>query len=373
MVWSPVSQAWSNRFNPPSGFALAQRVEVWNDQGKHTGNLPITDGSVKDDWVSGARRSVTLSAAPSAEVRALLVPGVELRVFSGIDYGFGQPEMLPHGCFPLTDTSIGERPAVIPLTATDRWQWVARIDFPVPTATTVGISIQLQIARFLAGTGRWRLTDVVQSASSTAQVVASQVFDTSQGGRAQACIDLAKSIGAEVFVDRLGVPVIRDHAAVGAVRGWFRGGDGGRLRDATPALSDVDVFNSVLATSANTDPAFRPADARASITDPMHPAYPKFGVYRTFQLSSAQFSTVAQMQAAATKMLSKVSRRARQVSMVALTADASLDASDSVVVNLPSVGADEQLQIQSISHPLMPSGTQDITLCSTRTSEDFNP
>lgn len=374
MVW-PVSQSWTDKFNPvqATDLSLAQRIEVWNDQGRHVGNLPDTDGSVKDDWVSGTRRSLALSVAPSPEVRAFLQPGVELRVYSGINYGFRQPELIPQGCFPLVDLSINERPESISLNPTDRWQWVARIDFPVPTPTTVGSTVQSQIARFIAGTGRWRLSDVQQLASSAAKVTAVKVYDTSQGGRAQSCIELAHSIGAEVFVDRTGLPVIRDRAALGTVRGWFRPGAGGRLRDATPTLSDVDVFNSVRVSSNNTDPAFTLPEVVVSITDQTHPAYPRFGVYRTFQMDSALYETAAQMRAAGQKMLTKVSRRARQVSLTAVAADVSLDASDTVVGNLPSVGADERFQIQSVTHPLTPGGTQDIALVSTRTDEDFNP
>lgn len=370
MVW-PVTSAWAVKV--AAGFELARRVEVWSAEGKQIGSLPITDGSVKDDWVSGARRSVSLSVPPSAAVRMMLQPGVELRVYSGINYGYRQPELLPQGCYPVTDTSITEKAASISLQATDRWQWVRSVDFPVPTSTTVGITIQSQIAQFIAGCGRWRLSDVQQLASSTAQVTTAEVFDTSQGGRAQACLNLADSIGVEVFVDRTGVPVIRDRAAVGVSQAAFRPGTGNRLQDATVVLSDVDVFNSVRAVSSNTDPAFVAPDFISSITDPAHPAYPRNGVYRTFQLVSAQFKDETQMKAAAEKMLTKVSRRARQVTVTAVAPDASLDGSDTVTLNLPSTGADEQLQIQSITHSLSAATVQDISLCSTRTAEDFNP
>lgn len=373
MVW-PTSDAWLPKV--VAGFELARRVEVWSDTGRHIGNLPVTDGSVKDDWVSGVRRSVALSVPPTPEVRVMLLPGVELKVFSGVGYGYGQPELLPHGWFPVTDTSVSEVGTTISLNVTDRWQWVARYDFLVPTATTVGATIQSQIAQFIADTNRWRLSDVQQLATSQARVVTSQVFDTSQGGRATAIHDLAASIGAEVFINRTGFPVIRDRMALGSTRGSFRAGNGGRLRGnpaPSVALSDVDVYNSVRVSSTNTDPAFKQADYVASITDLKHPAYPRRGIYRQFPFSSAQYSTPAQMKAAAEKLLTKVSRRARQVTFTATAPDASLDASDTVAVNLPSVGVDQRFQIQSISHPLSAGGTQDFTLVSTRTDEDFTP
>ena len=370
MAW-PVTDQYLRALGDPH--EVFGEVQVWSSANKPVGSLPFTDGSVTDEWVSGAGRSMSLTVIPTSSTRLMVQPGNELRPFAGIRYGSGSPERVPLGRFPIVERTFGIRPDPVSLNFVDRWQWVERIDFPVPTATSVGMSIQEQVARFIANSGYWRLADVQQLASSAAKVSVSQVFDTSEGGRKQACFDLLDTIGAEVFIDRLGVPVIRDRQAPGAVSATYIEGDGNRLKDLTESISWAQVFNSVRISSSLTDPAFALDAVVASITDPTNPAYPRNGgQYRTKQIDSAQFSSTAQMRAAAQKMLSRISRWARQLEITAVDPDPARDASDTVSATMPG-GVSERAQVQTVVHPLSAGGSHVVTTVSTRSDEDFQP
>jgi hypothetical protein len=370
MAW-PVSDAYVRALGDPHG--LFNEVQVWSPAGLQVGSLPFTDGSVTDEWVSGARRSLSLSVIPSASTKLMVQPGNELRVFSGIRFAGGSPERVPMGRFPIVERTFGLRSDPVSLSMIDRWLWVQRADFQVPTATTVGLTIQGQVARFIADTNRWKSTDVQQLATSQSKIMTAQVFDTAEGGRAQACFDLLELIGAEVFIDRLGMPVIRDRPSKGVVSATFTGGNGNRLKDLSESVSVAQVFNSVRVVPTTTDPAFAQPAYQVSITDPNNAAYPRNGEpYRVKQVESANFDSRAQVVRAAEAMLSRVSRWARQLEVTAVDPDPARDASDTVSVTLSELSVAESAQVQTVTHPLTGGGSHVLTTVSTRSDEDFN-
>ena len=314
-----------------------------------------------------------MTTQPTDEIKSLLHPNVELVVYSGIDYRVGSPEILPMGYFPLSDDEDSTDPGdTISLSLMDRWQWMVQADFPTPRSTDTRLTILQQVVQFIVETGQWTASQIdVQFTNSTK--VAAQTFDVSEGSRANACIDLLESLGAEVYIERTGNPVIRYRKPVGASVAMFAGGDGGRLKKAVSTTSSSGVFNAVIGISTSTDPAVPSLTYTARITDPSHPAYERPGVVlHPTQYVSPQVVTLAQLKNATQKELSKVSRLAYQVSVTAVAADASLDASDTFTVVWPDGRTDVQ-QILKITHPLTAAeaDSQSINGVSTRSDEDF--
>jgi len=372
----PVSNLWAAAI--PVSHGVANRVEAWDTDGDYLiGTLPYTAGGVQDQWVSGARRTLSLTVTPTGYVKQMLRPGVELRPFSGINYGSGQPEMIPLGRFPVVDTTIGIRPdATISLSLQDRWQWVVLSPFITPRSSDVGVTVVAQIIRLLTETGQWAASQVTNLCTSTVKVTA-QVWDTD---RQQAIFDLATSIGAEVFIDRLGNPVIRPRLTAATPVATFA--PGVRLKGMSVSTSAADVYNAVRGTSTLTDPAFIVPDYTARITDPKHPAFPGKGIpLRSYLLTSPLFTDPVQMKNSVQKVLSKISRQARQLTIDPTGPDPSLDASDTAQVLWPADGSapyglggtTERGQISTVNHPLTLTDSWQIVTASSRSDEDYTP
>jgi hypothetical protein len=366
-------QTVSSRWLPAlvASHFIVNTVEVW-EAGNLLGRLPISSGSVTDAWVSGTRRSISMTTQATDPVKSMIHPGVELRPYSGIDYRSGPLELLALGCFPVTDDIDTSRPnQPLTLNCQDRWQLVYAADFVTPRSTNPALTIVAQVVQFLVEVGQWTASQIDMQFTSSVPVVA-QTFDTSPGGRATACIDLLKTIGAEVFVNRQGNPVIRYRQAAGSPAAVFA--PGVRQKDLSATRSTANVYNVVYAFSTSIDPAFPALSYTARITDPTHPAYPRPGVpIHPISLSSPQFTTALQLKNAAQKELSRISREARQISIVPTAPDPSLNASDTVTAIWASTGVSENQQIQQIVHPLTLTDNPAITCVSSRSSEDFNP
>lgn len=375
-MYDSLSNLWAGAI--PVSHGVANRVDVWDTDGDFkAGTLPYTAGGVQDQWVSGARRTLGLTVTPTDYVKQLLRPGVELRPFSGINYGSGQPEMIPLGRFPVVDTTIDIRPGnPITLSLQDRWQWVVLSPFITPRSSDVGVTIVAQIIRLLTEFGQWSASQVTNLCTSTVKVTP-QVWDTD---RQQAIFDLQTSIGAEVFIDRLGNPVIRPRQRVAAPVATFT--PRARLKGMSVSTSSADVYNAVRATSTLTDPAFTVPDYTVRITDTTHPAFPGKGIpIRSYLLASSLFTDSVQMKNAAQKVLSKISRQARQLTIDPTGPDPSLDASDTVQGVWPTDGSapyglggtTERGQIATIDHPLTLTDSWQIVTASSRSDEDYTP
>lgn len=334
------TDAW--KASVPLTHSVVHRIDVYQF-GVKVGEVEALSGSVSDQWVTGIRRTLNVSLSPSES--ALVSPGTELRPFCGILYGGGVPEMIPMGRYPLTAWDISARPTELQISASDSYSYVAAARFIRPQSSNAGSLIRDQIALLLQNTGQFpTVTNTATSAQTTPTVVWT-------GDRTSPIADLAESIGADVHINRSGVPVIRNRPALAASAvATFASGDGGRLVDCTESFDYARMFNAVTVTGTNTDPAqqFDPVTVR--ITDPNHPAYPRPGVpLRATYLEGAQYTTTAQATVAAKKQLSKVSGPVRSFTIQAIP-DPSLDASDTIAVEWD--GALERHQIDSISHPL---------------------
>lgn len=355
-------QATSPRWAPAlaASHTMLTRIEVWDPLVlAGTLDMHLLDGAVTDQWVTGARRSLTLTLTPAAA--PLIHTGIELRVWRGIAYGDGTSEMLPLGCFPLTATSISIRAdSTIQITAQDRWQWVVASQFSAPRAAKTDRTIKSEIESLITDTNQWPLQQITDTATSTAKPAA-VVWDQD---RHQAIVDLCKLIGGTAYVGRNGYPIIQDQPGIATPATYLRTGI--NLADAVEEISAADVHNVVVVTSSTTDTKLDPVILE--ITDKTHPAYPRPGVPRSPSRLDGPYTSAAQMKTAGQKELTRVSGPARQLKLTVISPDASLDAGDTILAGILD-RPDELAQIKSVTHPLVDGADQDITTVSTR-SED---
>lgn len=356
------------------GAAVAQRVEVW-DGGTKVATLKTKSGtgSVSADWVTGLRRTFSGTFEPGAE--KVIQPGRELRVFRGFNYGTGDPELVQLGCFPVqaADSGIAPGREFSVSGVQDRWQWVVQSTFLTGFTTVKGRTVKAELTRLFTETGQWTAAQVQNTISSNAPCV-TQTWDTD---RNQAIADLCKLVGAEAFISRAGVVILRDQKALGTPVVTLQGGHGGRLADATVSLDTSNVFNLVQLIPANTDPAFTISPIKVKVNDPNHPAYARPGMTtRNYSVQGGAYSSDAQALASLQKILTKISAPARQVTLQCLP-DMSLNESDTARFIWPAgslyAGMVETLQIQQIDYPMYPGQNQTVTCVSTRSDEDFTP
>lgn len=375
-MWASTAQFGRTLLGAPT---MANYVQVW-DGDTQIGVLAFTAGSVKDEWTSGTRRSLSITVPPTRVVRDMIYPGVELRPFSGLDYG-GYPEVAPMGCYPLNADQFSIRADPVNLSCNDRWQWVVDAPFPAPTASNPRLTAVQQMVALLVETGRWNADQITVQTSSAVRVGA----QTWEQDRSAALIELAGTIGCEVFIDRLGNPVIRDRPTGGAPLVTIAAPktltlpDGttqlvpGRLKDLSALRSTADVYSAVIGVSTSSDPAVPTITYTARIADPAHPAFSPFGVVpRTFRMAVTGMSAAA-LKVAVQKKLTKLSAAARQLQIVCAVTDPTLDASDTIGAVWPDTGDVEVAQIQTVEHALTLQGadSQPIGTVANRTDEDL--
>ena len=271
----------------------ATRVEVWSKGQVVEPDAAVLGCSVTEEWTSGVRMTCALSVEASSDwLRYRALPDLEVKVLSGL-WWRGEPQLTSWGVYPVRVSPPTRPRSELKVTGSDRWQWVINSDFPRPTQSWSG-----EIRRVVGN-----LVDYAQIYPSHTLVEANRQ-DTVQPvlwdkSKSETAITLADSIGAEVFYDRDGIPIVRD-----------------RHTTAGPALTD-DVVLSVtpeedwsevvnIVTASGSGDAFEPVTV--AITNPAHPAYRwNLGYDKVYKYSSSQLTTAEQARDAAAAMLERKS------------------------------------------------------------------
>jgi hypothetical protein len=339
------------------------RVEVWRGDeqiGEVTGS-DIAGGSVTDQWVSGVRRNLTMSVPPTRDWLTWLAVGVEIRPFRGVSFGPGDVEMCPLGRFPVRKFTKPRTASEVPVRAQDRWQRVASNTLPFPMMAYPGL-VRDVVATLLGEIDLFRV-GVVNTATSTASTPSGLWSDT----RAKTISDLLTAIGAEAYVDRDGVPTIRDRPVTGTPVGTLRAGRGGTVTELVEEVDWESVVNAVEVFSSATDTTLEPVWVGVTWSDdPAH--WSRIGGWQSTRYASPVFTSRDQMVAAGETLLLKGAAPARQWSAQVIP-NAGFDASDTVWVETPD-GTLELAQIQQVTHPLTAGALQSISTVSTRTGDE---
>lgn len=179
---------------------LAVKCEAWSAGRRVAADLPLrADATVSVDSGRFVRRSAKLSfvedTSKSAEALrvTLAKPGVELRVWRGVELKFGATEFLPVH-WGIVDKLAGAWPSkTLSVDCPDLAQRVAYDRFPGPRRSGVGLTTVQQI-QVLVGESVPRLQFV--DTTGNVSIVRSVVWDRDRN----AAVDkLATSIGAETF------------------------------------------------------------------------------------------------------------------------------------------------------------------------------
>lgn len=338
-----------------SNHRMTARVELWSDGTQVTAAAPYTDGVVTDQLGSenigiGVRRSLALTVPPTPQwLRWLTLPGLEVRPYRGIDLGGGDTVVeCPLGVYPIR-VPEQERPiTAIQFKADDYYSWVVDDTLTQPVQVPYGWT-RNAIAWLLYGADPEHVQIL-----TTSEMVAPSVWYTKT--RHDAVVDLAQSIGCEVYIDRIGTPVIAPSRVLGAATGNLVGLAEGFKR--TPNWAKV--YNIVAATS--TDSSLKLPVATVGLGWDTHPASPsnlgnrRRPLYRVYTYSSPLITTYDQAMAAADTILARVSALAETYSFTGIP-DPRIDAGDSVII--PTVDDGWKVaQVASVTHPLTSDGKQ---------------
>lgn len=335
------------------------RCEVWDRGEKVLDSLPLIDGMVTDKWVTGTRRTLSVTVPHTPQWRELLAtPMIELRPYRGINYGSGAPEVVPLGQFPVMfDADDVDPRQPLQIDADDKWQIILSDSFYGPTVSKTGL-IRTEIARLI---GQTALGTPTSSATSAAQMV-QRIY---QGSRHDAIAELCAAIGAEVFVNRQGQAILRNRKPTSAPSALIVSGDEGTMIGLRAEREWRDVYNVVSVIPTATNVSFAPVVV--SITDTADPAHPARIGRRVYPWSTPLVADVGQAATAGKEMLRKLSAPQRSLAIQCIP-NVALDASDCVAVIWPD-GTYEAAQIDQITHPLNPHAPQQISTVTNRAEE----
>jgi hypothetical protein len=299
-------------------------------------DLPIISGTITDDSTAAIRRRAQVELAAEAAVMALLtkdVPsstglwplGNELKIWAGVQYRDGTYEWIPQGVFRIAKPSLSDNGTVsISLDMYDRSRSVSRAKFTKPYSIANGVNYITAMKALLVSRLPW-LTDNDFLTMTTSYLTPALVF-TDDDDPWECLMNMASSIGAEIFWDNEGKCVIRAESDPSYTPPVFTYVDGESMNalEINRDLDDEEAFNGVIITGENSDlPA--PVRGEAWDTDTSSPTYydpsnPSASLYGAvpYTESSQYVTTNAQCVASAQALLTRVRGIIEQVSFTAI-------------------------------------------------------
>lgn len=338
---------------------VSSRIEVWADGTLLTESAPFIDGEVSDEWVTGIRRQLTLSVPPTRQWFKMLENfTLEIRPYRGIIHAPGYRQEVPLGRFPVTPPSMGRPLDKIQFSAQDYYSRVVDADFTEAVMSPTVLVLDLIRWLFL---GAGLPEPVVQTGGREIEV---QIL--LERTRHDALVDAARRIQVEAFIDREGMPVIRDAVGITDPVADLLTGKGGTVKKFTYKPDWSKVYNMVTVKSTYKDGPDAPQTA--SIGNPGHPASPQrmggsVPKYRVFKYSSKLVDSAAAGFELAEALLAKVSAAATTMEYECIP-DPRLDAGDTVLG--ATMAGPAVAQIQSITTPLRADESQTITTVNTQ-------
>jgi hypothetical protein len=347
-----------------------------------TTTLPIDNdggGTVTEDIASQTRRTLTLTIPNTQALWDVLdTPGGEITIWQALQFVDGHREWVPMGVFVVDQNSIGYSPSgQIALTCPDRSLHVQRNGFGVSRASVPGNANWQEIKRLVEGAWpgtRYPFPGWASIDTTATGKVGSRYWD--DGSRVGAIDELAATNALDWFFDRTGKAVLRriPQLTTTSVPVWtIDASQTGVLIDANRTRDMSPVRNALRITSSSPDITFLPVEvANTTAGDPLAIDGPLGYVPEDW--SSPNFRNSAQARTAGLARLRRTLGVAKKLELEAI-GNPALDAEDVLSVLLPQIDRNtprpSELHISdSISHPLLPTGTQTIATRSTRPDTD---
>ena len=299
------------RWDPSRSHRGISRVDIYSRFGYVASTTDIVDGTVTEKRASGIRSTLDLTVDPSAQwLEWLALPNLELRPFSGMSWGT-EEYLCPLGVFPVDPPELSVPVSQVSINAQDRWSLIVNDKFAyaqssyayvwqADEAHVSTIPISRAVVAMINQTNLG--SDVDNRASSLAMLPDKMLGES----RDETIRDLIDSIAAEVFVNRLGQPVIQDRANQPG-RDLSDGSSGTII--AAKSRSDLGgVYNRIGVSTTNRDAVFFPVFVQ--INDQDHPAHESRIEKRTLPYSSPLLTSSQQAYDAGMALLAQKSTRA---------------------------------------------------------------
>lgn len=364
-----VSPRWAPALATDHG--MVARVRLLYGDTVVADDVPFTDGSVSVDRGSETRRSLSLTVPdpadfPFAETDAFSVYGHEVYVERGIQYADGSTESVPLGFFVITEVSGDIHAGPLSITAAGRELRLKREVFETATSTAGYTDAAAFIRTYVE-----QITPAgfVNASSSAETPLATRTWDA--GAEIwPALVEVATSVGAELFCDAYGTFRLRDIPDIAtAPPVWtVDAGEGGTMVSAEMSVSADGVYNRVRVVGENAEDGAPPVAAEARVTDPADPLRygGRFGRV-TKHYSSSLVTTTDQAQGTANALLRKYRAPNRTVALSSIPNPA-LDAGDCIRVVYGGDVAPELHLVQSFTLSLAAGG--DFTIATVAGKDD---
>lgn len=355
------------------GFELYYWIDAYYNGSAVTGaqDLRPVGGSITDTNAPGVRYSLSVDLAPAAGLYDLLKrPGTQLRVYASVTYLNRTSVTIPMGVYIVQDPKHVTGVGAVSVQADDKWAGIQRAKFVGPRNSTPGATVTQQIASLITEVYP---SDTVSITATSTATVGTLTWDQD---RAQAILDMATSIGARVYFDRNGGPVLADIPTTGGgSANWTADAldsSSGTMLGLTLGQPVTDVCNVVVASSSSaSSQAFAPqvawdsnsASPTYAGTDPF--AHPEtagpFGISVKY-IDTPTNTTASGALAAAQTELARSLALVQQAS-VEIAPNPAVDSYDLVDVRPPaeSWGGSSQTTryvVDTVTHPLTLDGGQ---------------
>lgn len=239
--------------------------------------LVVTPGSsVTVDATAEVRRYCTINIIdPTGDIEELLsIPGVEVRPYRGIKFPDGTIEVCPMGVMRVSQVQLLDSggPRVIQIQGYDRSRTISRDQFQVPYIIPAGTNLVDAIQTILART----FDDLEYDAISTTLTTTSPKMYDAQGDPWAACVELARSIGCDIFFDPVGHVVIAppvDIDSLPAPDFSYVEGRGNDLTKIQKTYTDEPGFNGVVLVGESVGDENPPVMSIQWDTEPTSPTY----------------------------------------------------------------------------------------------------
>lgn len=339
--------------------------------------VPLTalEGDVAVDRSAQVRRSLncrvidpTGTITPRETGEVLTPYGTLLRAYRGIKWmdrtGTWVEEICPLGVFRLSRSSItykADGTSEISLEAYDFSRTIQRDKFLTPYVVNPETNILTAIKEIVKRTFPAMEYDAISTALKT---TAPMLFDTG-GDPWDACTQLAKSMGCEIYFDAEGRLVVApppDRAAQPAPAFEYFDSDGGHMIDLGRDFADEQAFNGVVVTGESPGDEKPPVRAEAWDDSPSSPTYRRgnYGEVPHF-ITDNVAKTTEDCEKIAKAELALILGRPSSLSITALV-NPSYEAGEVVHVKLDRADIDGLYSLDAFNVPLAGSATQRLTV-----------
>lgn len=334
-----------------------------------TTHLSVTVGTVTADRSAQFRRSAQVTCfdptgtlTPSTAKSALTPFGTVMRAYSGIQYTDGTTEVYPLGVFRLSEVDVTESSPTsasglsISITAYDLSRTISRNKFTTAYVIPAGTLVVSAIKTLVYRTFPEATFDSIDHTMTTPYALAYAAGDDPW----QACIDLALSIGCDVYFDVNGQVVVAPPADIQALSSpvfGFIEGDGNTMTDITAIYTDDPGYNGVIVIGASTGTGATAVQGSAWDNNPGSPTY-QYGPYGQVPqiVNDTNITTVAAANAAAASLLNSMLGFVTQTDITTWTNPA-LEIDDVVQVERARVSATGSYIVDMVTIPMGSSAT----------------